>query len=493
MICSRIRPFRLSILYLGAFVAIMHAFASTSSARAADHPRVLIDRSHEWLFAYDDLSEPMLRPVGFEVVMCDASLDTKAKLQDFDIVFVQQTGNNFGFSRDECRLLLDYVKGGGRMVLVGSPKCPVAGLAGQFGFAFRPHECKLPLRAAESLCREFGAEPTLQTRPMYCRLEGPRTGQPLLADSAGAIVAAAIEFGKGKVICFADDGAYWDFCAQRDKDLKVPNMPTTVALFKCLLSEEPPAGEGPAVVRIPAEQELELAGLLVRYSNPVVPQAKTLLDVLPRIAELVAKANGGRPPTDKFTVNILAASGGGWSGGREIGIQCGGSPAANIAVIAHELTHSWTGPLPGIIGEGWASMVGMRVTKLLGYPADADRERRSWQEQYERAEAGGKRLDITLADTDRRLFGPCEAKMMWMIERLEAQHGPDFMPRFLEICHALKGRQSPTIHEVLYYFSLTAGEDLAPAYQRLGINYQPPPAISPEELQQRLEAYRQEE
>jgi len=91
----------------------------------------------------------------------------------------------------------------------------------------------------------------------------------------------------------------------------------------------------------------------------------------------------------------------------------------------------------------------------------------------------------------RRLFGPCEAKMMWMIERLEAQHGPDFMPRFLEICRAIKGRQSPTIHEVLYYFSLTAGKDLVPAYLRLGINYQSPPAVSVEELQRRLEAYRQ--
>jgi len=468
-----------------------HASTAADSPRAADCPRVLIDRSHEWLFAYDDLSERMLRPAGFEVVMCDASLDTKAKLQDFDIVFVQQTGNAFGFSRDECRLLLEYVKGGGRLLLVASPKCPIAGLAGQFGFALRPHECRLPLRTAESLCRDFGAEPMLQTRPMHCRLEGPRNGQPLIIDQLGAVVAAKVDLGKGTLICFADDAAYWDFCAQRDKDLRVPNVPTTVALFKCLLPEKQPTGEGPPVVRIPAERELELGGLLVRYSNPVAPQAKQLLDVLPKIAELVAKANGGKPPTDKFTVHILAASGGGWSGGREIGIQCGGSPGANIAVIAHELTHSWTGPLPGIIGEGWASTVGMRVTKQLGHAEDAHRERRSWQEKYERAEAGGNRLDITQADTDRRLFGPCEAKMMWMIERLEAQYGPDFMPRFLEICHALKGRQSPTTHEVLYYFSLTAGEDLAPAYLRLGINYQSPPAVSVEELQRRLEAYRQ--
>lgn len=36
------------------------------------------------------------------------------------------------------------------------------------------------------------------------------------------------------------------------------------------------------------------------------------------------------------------------------------------------------------------------------------------------------------------------------------------------ICCTLKRRQSPTIHEVLYYFSLAAGENLAPAYRELG-------------------------
>jgi hypothetical protein len=185
-------------------------------------------------------------------------------------------------------------------------------------------------------------------------------------DQSGVAVAGMAAHGKGKVVCFADDAAYWDFCAQRDKDLRVPNVPTTVALFKCLIPDKKPGGEGPPVVRLPAERELDLAGLLVRYSNPVASRAKPLLDVLPRVAGLVAKA--------------------------------------------------------------------------LGYPDDADRERRSWQEQMDRAESGGKKLDITLADTDRRLFGPCEAKMMWMIERLESKYGADFMPRFLEICRALKGR-----------------------------------------------------
>jgi hypothetical protein len=170
------------------------------------------------------------------------------------------------------------------------------------------------------------------------------------------------------------------------------------------------------VVRIPAERELALGPLLVRYSDPVADRAQALLDLLPRVSAFVAKANGGRPPTEQFTVNILASGGGGWSGGKEIGVQCGGPVAANVAVIAHELTH--------------------------------------------------------------------------MIEQLEAEYGADFMPRFLEFCRALEGSEAPTLQEVLYYFALVAGADLAPAQRQLGTTVQRPPPIPPEERQRKLAAYR---
>jgi hypothetical protein len=113
---------------------------------------------------------------------------------------------------------------------------------------------------------------------MSCYVNGPAYGRTLITDQSGVAVAGMAGHGKGKVVCFADDAAYWDFCAQRDKDLRVPNVPTTVALFKCLLPDKKPGGEGPPVVRLPAERELDLPGMLVRYSNPVASRAKPLLD-----------------------------------------------------------------------------------------------------------------------------------------------------------------------------------------------------------------------
>jgi hypothetical protein len=83
------------------------------------------------------------------------------------------------------------------------------------------------------------------------------------------------------------------------------------------------------------------------------------------------------------------------------------------------------------------------------------------------------------------------AEEVTVVERLESKYGPDCMPRFLKTGHALKGRQPPTIHEVIYHFSLAAGEDFGPVYRKLGIAYQPPPAIRPDKLKRKLQVYRQ--
>ncbi len=56
---------------------------------------------------------------------------------------------------------------------------------------------------------------------------------------------------------------------------------------------------------------------------------------------------------------------------------CGGDPTPS---------YSWTGPLPGIVGEGWVSMVDMRAAAPLARAKEADQKRRTWRGQFERAE-----------------------------------------------------------------------------------------------------------
>jgi hypothetical protein len=299
-------------------------------------------------------------------------------------------------------------------------------------------------------------------------------------------------WGEGEVLCFADDTAYWDFCAQRDAELRVPNAATTRALFRCLLPDKKPSGQPGTVRRVRGEQTLSLNGLSVFYSNPVAPFAKTLLDKLPRIVALVEQMNGRPTESGYFGVHILATGGGGWAGGHDIGVQCVGSSYGNIAVIAHELTHTLEGPLPGVVAEGWASMVGWRVGAELGFFEDAARERASFLARFEEYEQNGRKLDITIGERERSVFAAAEGKTMWLIEQLEAQYGPDFMPRFIEIRHALHGRNKLDIQQVLSLFSLTAGRDLAPYFRELRITVEDHKPISPEVLQQKLESYRKD-
>ena len=191
-------------------------------AREAARMRVLVDRSHEWLFAHDDLSERMLRPAGFEIVMCDASLDTTAKFKDFDIVFVQQAAGAFPFSDDERALLKRFVDGGGCLIVVGNPAGPSAGVAGDFGFALNSRNCRLPLRSEAWLRDSFGAERELRTRPMSCCVDANGEARKLITDQDGVAVAILKEYGKGKVLCFADNGAHWDFCTNATKTCECP-------------------------------------------------------------------------------------------------------------------------------------------------------------------------------------------------------------------------------------------------------------------------------
>lgn len=446
-------------------------------------PTVLVDRSHEWLFAYDDLGDRMLQPAGFEVVLCDASLDTKARLATFDIVVAHQVFVQFGYSSEEIEMLTNYVHSGGNLVVVTNPDCPSSQLAGAFGFVVQRSPCILPLRSSESLRTLFGAEELVECQPLSCVLQPPGSAEVLLADQQGQTVAAKSNVGQGTVLCFADDGVYWDFNARRDEHLNVPNVPTTVALFRSLVPESPPTGNAPWVERLPAERELSLPGLLVRYSNPVAAHAPAVIEILPRIVDSVKRRNRSRPPATTITVNILAGSGGGWSGGREVGVQCAGDFGATVAVITHELTHSWEGPMFALLAESWASLNGMRVAEELGYAASAQAERESWSSLYLDAESGGQVLDFTMVETNQSLWGPCAGKMMSLIETLETGYGAEFMPQFLKITRALKGPTAqPTLFETLYYFSLAAGEDLSGLFAQWGLTYVPPTPVSEEDL-----------
>jgi hypothetical protein len=451
---------------------------------------VLVDRSHEWLFAYDDLGDRILPPSGFQVVLCDASLDSTLKLSKFDVVMIQQTSTTIEFSKDEIALLKHYVQEGGNLLLVGRPDRPIALVAAAFALRMLPGPGSPPLLAVRWLREKHGADLMANIAQIPFLVQPSRNAEVLLADSQIRSVAVLARIGKGQILLFADDGTYWNFCGQRDENMRVPNMGLTAALFKCLVPEKHPTPPAPPASRVFGELNTEIGGLHVRWSKPLAQRAQIMVAVLPKVAAAVARRNGGLPPTDLLEINIIATGSGGWASGRAIGVQCDGPLGANVALITHELTHCWEGPLTGVFGEGWASLMGMRVAAELGMTETAIQQRRSFQEQFLKVDPTMHALDITRSEKDQAIFGACEGKAMWMIEQLEDRFGTDFMQRFLELRHALKGNDPLEFDDVFYYFILAAGQDLSTWYRELGISYQPPTPLSPEIIRERLDEYR---
>jgi hypothetical protein len=112
-------------------------------------PAVYVDRSHEWLFAYDDLAA-MLIPMGFDVFLSDRSLQSVTNLSAFAIVVVMNVATPSAFFAGEGDLLLNYVRQGGNLLLITKPGAPLEGLARALGFSVQPGRCPATERDARS-------------------------------------------------------------------------------------------------------------------------------------------------------------------------------------------------------------------------------------------------------------------------------------------------------------------------------------------------------
>lgn len=380
----------------------------------------------------------MLAPVGFDVVLSDASLTAVGPLADFAVVVVQQLSWPTKLSVSEAAVLTEYVEQGGKLVIVTKAGLPAEKLAKSFGFGLTKGG-RAPLHASNQLV-EHGSSRQIPTRSVRHHLR-PADGQTVLVEDAGGNpVAASRAIGRGRVVVWADDHAYWDFCAQRDKITNlVASAPTTTAMFKWLLGCETGKRRG-RVSRVVAENVQRSGSLEFRYSKPSADAAAEVMAKVPDVMEVVEKWNGGGPPPERpFTINWLSAGGGGWAGGHAAGVCVyGKDPAYPIKVMAHELTHSTTGPWPRAFNEAWASLVGMRAAEALGHPKSADDELARIIRRLDKVDP--TRRDLDMMDSDN---GPMnhdyKHKATWMLLELEKKYGDDFVARFLALRNQTHG------------------------------------------------------
>ncbi len=443
----------------------------------ADYPCVYVDRSHDWWFAFNDLADRMLAPAGFDVVLSDTSLTAAGPLSRFAIVVVPQFSWPTVLSANEERLLKDYVHQGGKLLVITKKGLPAERLANDFGFHLQEGR-RSSWRACAPLL-PHGTASAVPSRPVRCRLEPSEAQTVLIEDGDAHPIAAARDVGQGRIVVWADDGAYWDFCAQRDPlTMAVASAPTTVALFRWMLGPHPIVRDGRAT-RVAAEHVERVGCFQFRYSNPSAEAARQIMKHVPAVLEAVVKWNGAGPPTNTpYTIHWLPAGGGGWAEGRAAGVCVySRDPAHPLKVLAHELTHSTTGPWPRAFNEAWASMVGMRAAAALGYPESGTAELRRILDRLDAADRTRTALDMMASD-DGPMNHDYQCKATWMLMEMEKKYGDDFVSRFMSLRNRRHGLRRPiTLQQTLALFAQTSGDpDLWSWFKSTGTTIRPSPS-----------------
>ena len=466
--------------------------AAAAQAEEQHRPRVLIDRSHEWLLGWMTLADEVLCPNGLDVTMRDCSFGAGTGLSDGDVLFVGQIGSGVPFSPSELELLTRYVSDGGVLFLYGEPRQPIAEAARYFGLGFTERRVAVPFVTGPDL-RRLGAPdriPAAAADVPYA-MTAPPNARVLVSGQDGEPLAVEVSCGRGRVVCVLAHG--WDLGAG-DAAQRRAVRAGMLALFRvCLGSRQPLPGRG-AISQVNSENVLELPelpGWVVDYPSTIESDAKPLLALLPKIGRAVQRYNGVLPRGGQFCVGLIATDAGGVAGPGFVCVQAKGALGDNIAVAGHEYTHQLAGALPSILAEGWASEVGNRVRREMGYPRDPRPEHQLNLEAYRQQDPAGNAVDICQepADSPPGFFAR-EAKLMWMVGELEQRYGADFMVRFLDLLRAAEAPHCPTVSQVLDYFSVVAGEDLGGWYRELGLHPATAARPSREEMDRRLAAFR---
>lgn len=457
---------------------------------------VQINQSHEALFENADVAD-LLMAEGLDVVWSEASLGApSSKLGEADVLFLKQIFTPIEFSDEEIELLRSYVSEGGSLFVFGSPKLPIVRVAEAFGVTFQDQQVEGPLALTPALAALGDpASVPLPRGPANGTLTAPPETEIIVRGADGLPVAARVRYGKGQAVLLCNDGFGWEI-RSRDDTHRDAVKKAYRALLLSLVPEGRQAKAGRGSVRAQVQGEIvEHIGdsMTVRYAKTVEARAHAVIRLLPQVEALVKEVCDPSFDFAGMDVLIIASNGGGYSGGSFIGVQCDGDPGLTVAVIAHEMTHSYVGCfLPSLVGEGLACFVGERVGRALGVRGEAEPERQYWLRPFQQADATGKRFDIGLAES----LGPPDPffhehmnKLMWMLYDLESQSAKGLIPRFLRIVRVLKGKECPSMQEVLHFLSLASGRDLSEYYRGYGVTYQPPYEVSADELSTKLEAY----
>ena len=469
---SRAVPLALAIVCL--LLAFSGAFAD---AAARDRLRVLVDLSHHFTFEVHNGLHGYLE--GQEVTSSLAAL-TAEMLPPYDVVVASDSGTPAWYSPQEIALLADFVQQGGGLFIyagAGTAESAVASLCGAFA-----------LELTDMLAREpyYGLTPALLEEGGFVAVSGGKArvirgpGTPILWDADRRPIGIARRFGRGRVI-FVNMGRLLDNPADK-RIVKKPyrNVEFVNACFDWLggrrIGDRGRELLPTRVALVPPESLVSLPGFEVRYSqNMPLEKRRFLVEALPRIYELVCREFGYQPEV-KREVWALMTGGGGFTGGRVVAVGATGTEVATASFMIHELANSLCVETPVWLGDGaWSGLVQIRVKNKLGGEFARSVEGKEEQLIAHLRDYEEKHGVYDISSGEDLSAG--RGKLLLIIRELESRYGEGIMPRYFAAARHWKDRPElrdvPPVDRIVFYFSMAAGDELAPYFGRLGTQARP--------------------
>ena len=451
-------------------------------------PRVLVDLSHEFTFRYDIFGADAGYWSGTNQITKTSSFRNLSEelLEVHDCLVIQQISMNTKFTEDEVRMVRTWVAAGGGLWLAGnrssfrgangSAAYPLDSLAQQFGISFGnqtrqgayrvvPHE--LTSGVGGLVLDEGSGSNTLQVIDA--------AWQPVITDGSGRPVMAVRSWGLGRVLVSAEDA----ILSNPYQQPTLSNVRLLQNMVRWLSEARVGKRTKPVPVRPLPENKVTVGPFDFYFPGTLTgwPGVEFLQAEAGAVVELMENQLHKVGLQQQIRFVLLASGGGGYSGGAEIGIGAGYSPATMLQVTVHELTHSFdaTGGQHPEWMHGWPSLAAIRTARLPryggAYRQEGDGEYNSRISAYLSYESvhGLNTLDITEVNrgvgTNAWAIG---GKLMWLIERLETQYGTELIPRLYRIKRLYRGDAPCDTSEMVRLFGLAAGTSVYSFFQTSG-------------------------
>ena len=424
-------------------IAVSTGWAQTVVVARPLGVQVLFDRTHEAPVSSYQV-EGVLTGLGFDVVRCDASLTSVAdELAKSKALLIWQEVAPVPFTPDETKLITDYVRKGGTLILVGNLS------------NWKAHNRSAPANAY----------------PLFS-----------LAGKLGVKLAEVDhqqDVEKGKVFYYhrRDPLSYTNLV----KEARTPTGKASQLFLSALPAPQP--GHRGQKRTIDPEKELVLGRLRIMYPENLASRIRPLPVLLKRILPALEKLYDAELEAD-VTVRALAFNGSQWIASHDFDLNvC--LPTDRVAFdLTKELAYCWYFPggrkvtLPRWIAYGWTDATAARVLKSSGLGGYANGALRTYKTEFLKADPTRNQLDLSVKPASGRM-NAYRGKAIHLLEALEKRTRmsvPARLRKGIRVGHGAGWfQQTVDGDQTVQVLSLALGVDCFDFFKQMGVTVTPKP------------------